>query len=272
MQAPQLEKADRLWLIHSFRFGPEVAGVANMLLALKGETHHITGKGGADRVLQTKPRNFGHHAVLHRSVCGAIRTALHLPLACRKVFWVGGMESYRIEDLIDLYWFSIAMSERMRHDRLTREYRDYDEYLQIAEDPGDMEMKQVIFILEQFFPLPDRLTTLREQCVSTESEADVTVCTAHRSMGLEWDKVKLHDDFLDILDPDMPQSQRQDEIKLMYVAATRARKVLITDPILNELLIQPRAEDIPGASAGKSVESEVSTENDKKGTEYVPES
>ncbi|HBM1441720.1 TPA: DNA helicase, partial [Salmonella enterica subsp. enterica] len=79
-------------------------------------------------------------------------------------------------------------------------------------------------------------------------------------------------DFPDILDPDMPESQRQDEINLMYVAATRARKVLITDPILHELLIQPRAEDIAGTSADKSGESEVSTENDKKGTEYVPES
>lgn len=46
MQAPQLENSDRLWLTHSFRFGPEVAGVANRLLALKGETHQITGKGG----------------------------------------------------------------------------------------------------------------------------------------------------------------------------------------------------------------------------------
>lgn len=61
------------------------------------------------------------------------------------------MESYRIEDLLDLYWFSIDMSERMRHDRLTREYRDYDEYLQIAEDTGDVEMKQGIFILELVF-------------------------------------------------------------------------------------------------------------------------
>lgn len=70
----------------------------------------------------------------------------------------------------------------------------------------------------------------------------------------------------------MPESQRQDEINLMYVAATRARKVLITDPILHELLTQPRAEDIAGTFADKSGESEVSTENDKKGTEYVPES
>ncbi|EDV3180357.1 AAA family ATPase, partial [Salmonella enterica subsp. diarizonae] len=39
MDAPQLEYADRLWLTNSFRFGPEVANVANRLLALKGEMH-----------------------------------------------------------------------------------------------------------------------------------------------------------------------------------------------------------------------------------------
>lgn len=181
------------------------------------------------------------------------------------------MESYRIEDLLDLYWFSVDMTERMRHDRLTREYRDYDEYLQVAEETGDVEMKQAIFILEQFFPLPDRLSTLREQRVTRESEADVTVCTAHRSKGLEWDRVNLHDDFADILDPEMPESQRQDEINLMYVAATRARKVLIVEPILSEIMAQPRARDIPGASFSIPNESGVSEESDNKGTEYVPE-
>ncbi|EBM3646111.1 ATP-dependent helicase [Salmonella enterica] len=272
MYAPELESADRLWLTHSFRFGPEVAQVANRLLALKGETYQVTGKGGADRVLQTTPRTFGHHAVLHRTVCGVIRTALHWSLAGKKVYWVGGMESYKIEDLLDLYWFSIDMTERMRHDRLAREYRDYDEYLQIAEDTGDVEMKQAIFILEQFFPLPDRLITLREQRVTTESDADVTVCTAHRGKGLEWDRVKLHDDFADILDPEMPESKRHDEINLMYVATTRARKILILDPVLSELLAQPPAEDISGSSHEVSGGTEVSTESGDKGAEYVPES
>lgn len=244
MNAPALDGADRLWLTHSFRFGPEVAQVANRLLALKGETHQVIGMGGADRVLERLPRNAGHHAILHRSVCGVIRTALHWSLAGKKVFWVGGMESYKIEDLLDLYWFSMDMAERMQHDRLTREYRDFDEYQQIAESTGDVEMKQAVFILEQFFPLPDRLNTLREQRVTQESDADVTVSTAHRSKGLEWDMVKLHDDFADILDPDMPESQRHDEINLLYVVTTRARKTLIIEPVLSELIAQPAVTDL----------------------------
>ncbi|EMJ2324923.1 ATP-binding domain-containing protein, partial [Salmonella enterica] len=74
--------------------------------------------------------------------------------------------------------------------------------------------------------------------------ADVTVCTAHRSKGLEWDVVALYDDFADILDPDMPVDRRDDELNLLYVAATRARRLLVPDPVIREILAQPPAEDI----------------------------
>ena len=244
MASAALLNADRLWLTHSFRFGPEVAHVANTLLALKGEAHKVVGNGGADRVLDRLPHTVGHHAVLHRSVCGVIGTALHYALAKKAVFWVGGMASYKIEDLLDVYWFSIDMPERMQHERISQAFRDYAEYQQVAEETGDVEMKQAITILEQFFPLPDRIATLREMSVKEESQADVTVCTAHRSKGLEWDTVKLYDDFADILDPLMAKDKRHDEINLMYVAATRARKTLVIDPVLSELLAQPPAQEV----------------------------
>ncbi|EBS4546640.1 ATP-dependent helicase [Salmonella enterica] len=244
MNVPQLEHADRLWLTNSFRFGPEVANVANRLLALKGETYKVTGKGLQDRVVNMLPRTCGHRTVLHRTVCGVISTALHYSLAGKKVYWVGGMESYRIEHLLDLYWFSVDLPERIKKGTLKQDYRDYAEYCQVAEETGDPEMKQAMHILDQFFPLPELLYTLRPQRVENERDADVTVCTAHRSKGLEWDVVKLYDDFADILDPDMPADKRDDELNLLYVATTRARRLLVPNPVIQEILAQPPAEDI----------------------------
>ena len=45
LDAPQLVDADQLYLTHSFRFGPAVAQVANMLLARQGETLSVVGEG-----------------------------------------------------------------------------------------------------------------------------------------------------------------------------------------------------------------------------------
>lgn len=46
LNAPQLAQADKLWLTASFRFGPEVARMANILLDRAGEDKQVTGNGG----------------------------------------------------------------------------------------------------------------------------------------------------------------------------------------------------------------------------------
>lgn len=56
--------------------------------------------------------------------------------------------------------------------------------------------------------------------------------------------VTLYDDFADILDPDMPVDRRNDELNLLYVATTRAQRLLVPDPVIREILAQPPAEDI----------------------------
>lgn len=48
---PSLSGADRLWLTQSFRFGPAVAAMANLLLKRAGESREVSGCGGDDEVL-----------------------------------------------------------------------------------------------------------------------------------------------------------------------------------------------------------------------------
>ncbi|ENM7340140.1 UvrD-helicase domain-containing protein, partial [Escherichia coli] len=45
---PALNDADCLWLTQSFRFGPSVARMANLLLQRAGEKRQVTGSGGED--------------------------------------------------------------------------------------------------------------------------------------------------------------------------------------------------------------------------------
>lgn len=228
----RLELADRLWLTSSFRFGPAVAQMANMLLGMSGEEMKVTGSGGDDEVVVHLPADVSHYSVLSRTVSGVIGAALSASLQEKTVFWVGGIEGYKTEALEDLYWFSVDMPERMHSPRLRQDYRDFEEYCSIAKATQDVEMNQAIRLLDEYFPLPQKLAIMRRQVVTHEKDAQVTVSTAHRSKGLEWEVVVLNEDFCDITDPLLSAEERQDETNLLYVAVTRARKTLV----LNELM------------------------------------
>jgi hypothetical protein len=63
----------------------------------------------------------------------------------------------------------------------------------------------------------------------------VTVVTAHRSKGLEWNAVRINDDFIDITDPLLNRREKEDELNLLYVSVTRARKVLVPNELVGIL-------------------------------------
>lgn len=238
LDAEQLADAEQLCLTHSFRFGPGVARVANMLLKRQGETLPLVGNGGEDNVVASLPEQdkSTHIAVLSRTVAGVIGRALEASLAGKKVYWVGGIAGYKTDELEDLYWFSADMPERMQSPLLAREYRNFEEFESVARATKDAEMNQGLRLLDQYFPLPQKLQVMREHAVTDESQAQVTVSTAHRSKGLEWPVVMLNDDFADITDPLMVDSERTDETNLLYVAVTRAQQTLVLNDLLQVLM------------------------------------
>ncbi|AOM40992.1 DNA helicase [Xenorhabdus hominickii] len=240
LDAPQLSKADCLWLTHSFRFGPHIAEIANALLKLDGETHQVIGLGRDDEVLSPQKLNVPHKTVLSRTVAGVIDTALSAAQNKQTVYWVGGIESYRTEELEDLYWFSVDMPQNIQQPRFLHDYNDYDEYCRIARATSDVEMMQSINLLERYFPFPQNLEKMREFAVTDESKANLTVSTAHRAKGLEWLTVVLNNDFPDLFDPKLTELSRRDEINLLYVAATRARKKLVINESIEYVLLNQK--------------------------------
>ncbi len=67
---------------------------------------------------------------------------------------------------------------------------------------------------------------------SFTGEFDVTVSTAHKSKGLEWDRVRIGDDFFVPKEKDGQVEMVEDgELKLGYVAVTRAAKELDPGPL-----------------------------------------
>ena len=153
-------------------------------------------------------------------------TALAARAKGKKVYWVGGIDAYQINELQDIYWYAMAAPDRVRNKKLLDDFQDYGEYQEVAKATKDPEMSRAIKIIGSYDSLPDLLTLLRLNTVKEEFGADITVSTAHRCKGLEWDNVQLYDDFPDVLDPELDITTRDDEINLLYVASTRAMRVL----------------------------------------------
>ncbi|MCJ1114587.1 ATP-binding domain-containing protein, partial [Escherichia coli] len=87
-------------------------------------------------------------------------------------------------------------------------------------------------------------------------DADITVSTAHRSKGLEWPVVILDEDFADITDPLMPEDERRDETNLLYVAVTRARKTLVLNRLMRQLVAEEAGRDEQNQKAAEASPSE----------------
>lgn len=240
LEAPWMANAEKHYLTQCFRFGPAVAHVANILLSYKGETRKLQGLGDQTFVKKTLPDGLPQRAYIHRTVTGVIDNALDLigkPGAREQIYWVGGIDSYSLRDLEDLYAFSRGRNEQVQNRKLLRDYRDYDQYVEIAEVTQDGEMLRSIKIINAYPDLPARILALRSSTVNSELDATVTLTTAHKAKGLEWDNVSLFEDFTaDPLSPDIDTGRRSDELNLLYVSVTRAMKILAINSIVLSIM------------------------------------
>lgn len=72
----------------------------------------------------------------------------------------------------------------------------------------------------------DAIVDMMARCIDGSDKkqkdkvADVTIITAHKSKGLEWNRVLIHSDFKPAKSEDGPSDA---DLRLMYVAVTRAR-------------------------------------------------
>jgi UvrD/REP helicase N-terminal domain len=160
--------AERHYLTQSFRFGPAVAHVANIILFYKGETRKLQGLGLNTQVKRALPEDLPHRTYIHRTVTGVIENALSLVASKPKIYWVGGIDSYSLRDLEDLYLFSRNQNQAVQNRKLLRDYRDFSQYVEIAEVSQDTEMLRSIKIIAAYPDLPQRIQTLRSRSVDNE--------------------------------------------------------------------------------------------------------
>lgn len=207
--------APRRMLSQSFRFGQRIADVANSILARLEEPTDLNLKGLESIpsvVIQREPLS-NPNCVLTRTNAAAVTTIMEAQAA--------GKRTHLIASVDEVLAF-VRAARDLQQGRTTSHpdlgcFSTWHEVVDYAKSDEGQELRLWVKLIEEF-TVAWIISALENQV--PEEQADLVVCTAHKSKGREWDSVKLASDF-------PPACRMSDaDLRLLYVAATRAKRVL----------------------------------------------
>lgn len=241
-----IQADEQFGLTGSFRFGPGVADVANRLLSLKDEPLKIKGLGSATEVGEFDRRRHGH-ALISRGNVALFHEAVRAISSARPFAFVGNIRDYRFDQITEAY--NLYAGNQVK-DPFIGSFASFDEYSEYGEQMDDFEVKGRVRVVSQYADdtprLVDRIHANALPFTKDDEHTDprlLVLTTAHKSKGLEFDRVVLADGFQSLFDDegnvfDINEASCEDieELNLLYVAATRARKQLQLSAELSEYI------------------------------------
>lgn len=251
-------------LTQSWRFGPNTAALANAVLAeLKNESLQLEGMG-QDRSWDSK----AGYAYLARTNAELIDQAV--AVQGQGVHWVGGVDRYRVDLLLDVWRLSTHKHHLIQDRFLSQNFSCWSEYEDAANLGADPEMRIMVKLVDTYGEdIPQLVDSLKSNEQGDATQCDLILTTAHRAKGLEFNQVKVGEDFEACASAEAWLSDKavidafpEQEVNLLYVALTRTRSAVEPGSDLSQWLEQlpeHRArrkrsfEDSDGRHAGESV-------------------
>lgn len=225
----KVENATRLRLSMSFRFGTAIADLANEWLKALGSTARVRGYDKIPSRIVTRDELTEPRAILTRGNGTALGWVLQfqereIPVALAP----GDKDAGK-----DIERFAWAARDLMAgngtdHPDLVG-FTDWDMLCKFVDEEEDTDdLKRMVGIINRV-GISKVIDAIRG--LTPEHDARVTVSTAHKAKGLEWDSVRVADDFTPpVEDPKTGETPRPtpEDFMLNYVTVTRAK--LLLDP------------------------------------------
>lgn len=219
-------QAKHLQLTQTWRFGPRIATLANLLLnELLGEPAQIQGMAEDGRFVKGSciTKLSRTNAQLFKDAALRMGEGIH---------WVGGSKNYQLNRLIEAHNLFAGRRDQIT-DPFLRHFGSWAEMQSYAEEAKDPETKILAEVIDEFRgDTPMLVNRIKENEVQNAKDAQLILTTAHRAKGLDWDYVQIADDFETLaeteadlaVDPNAPLNTQ--ELNLLYVGFTRAKKKL----------------------------------------------
>ncbi|KAF1026294.1 MAG: ATP-dependent DNA helicase Rep [Burkholderia plantarii] len=217
-------------LTESFRFGETFAVLASRLLARLGERVPLRGQSTIGSILVEDPAlEPPVDAVLCRKNVTAIwQLAAGLEAGHRPAIRMSPTEIAAFADGADQL---LARQRAFRPAALSL-FETWQEAQAFSRTPFGQDLLPVVQIVDELGT--GYLRSLAQQC-TPEAQADYVISTVHRAKGLEWKRVRVTNDFR-FRGADGAPVPDEDEIRLLYVAITRAQHVLDISAMRDDLL------------------------------------
>lgn len=238
-----LEKTDfaTFHLSTSFRFGDAIAALASNILDWKNHLQEhkkvtISGKGN-NKALKTK-------AIIGRTNLGLLLKAIAFVTENKKIqriYFEGNINSYTYADegasLYDVLNLQNGKRQMIR-DKLISAMNNMAELEEYIKKTDDVQLGMMVEIVKEYGnDIPGIIKSIKDKHVANEDKdkAEIIFSTVHRSKGMEYDMVELVNDFvteekvvaqLEEAEEKKNYARLNEEINLLYVAATRAKSRL----------------------------------------------
>ena len=229
------------FLTRSFRFSNNVADYANALLEMyfKPEFKLKGVSANPDQVVLHEGVSPGmtDTAMLFRTNARMFEKMFELAEKDVSFFFCGDLAS-TLDFVLDVFYLKMNTKAMISAKSKVKGFDTYSELCEVAEIDAELSSMRKI-VEEHKGKIPEIVGRIRESQAQYANHADVSVSSIHKAKGLEWDTVVISDDICDMmlrdkmlpLMPDAPNHVREvirnpEEINLLYVAMTRAKKRL----------------------------------------------
>src|SRR5213075_891078 len=221
-------EAREAFLTESFRFGQDIADVANKILSMYGQADFSL-VGRARTRIVPREEIIGTQTCLFRTNAGLLDLALYfIPQG------IAVELNTDVKDLIKLIESAIALQAGLLNGVKHPTLIPFSSWAEVKESAKETpELARIVRIADEY-KLPNVLDILKAYRKPTYPSVILT--TAHKAKGLEFDNVLLANDFKEL------DKMNEEERNLLYVAVTRAKKLLALNSVV-EQIIKPQELD-----------------------------
>jgi len=253
----QVKTKHETYLTQSFRFGKAIADLANRVLGTLGEEKLLVGNAEVKSQLSQGIPN----AIITRTNAMLVSMVVRELEKGGQPYVEGGTQ-----ELLRLLEGVRALKAGRRSDQPEFfGFKNWNEFQVYAKSDEGAEWRMLVGLVDEY--TVDTLIHTLSCVAENPRESSVVLSTTHKAKGREWDSVELTDDFRVATGKAGigPTDYEREELRIAYVALTRAKHSLnVPDSLLRELM-KHGSDDNKGAKVDEvSTESQLASGANKK--------